>query len=178
MPLKERISAFDGLDITPEQREIHEAIREFVDREIIPVAKELEAKDEFPTKIVEGLRDMGAFGMRIPTEYGGLGLDLVTYALVIAELTRGWMAVSGIVNGQYIVGGMIAAHGSEEQKANYLPRLAAGDIRSCFSIALSIISLCLLSCLLISRTNSFCWSPTRFTRRDSSAKASPLRVNI
>ena len=134
MPLKERISAFDGLDITPEQREILEAIREFVDREIIPVAKELEAKDEFPTKIVEGLRDMGAFGMRIPTEYGGRGLDLVTYALVIAELTRGWMAVSGIVNGQYIVGGMIAAHGSEEQKANYLPRLAAGDIRSCFSM--------------------------------------------
>jgi butyryl-CoA dehydrogenase len=134
MPLKERISAFDGLDITPEQREILEAIREFVDREIIPVAKELEAKDEFPTKIVEGLRDMGAFGMRIPTEYGGLGLDLVTYALAIAELTRGWMAVSGIVNGQYIVGGMIAAHGSDEQKANYLPRLAAGEIRSCFSM--------------------------------------------
>ncbi|MEI6688348.1 MAG: acyl-CoA dehydrogenase family protein [Thermoleophilia bacterium] len=134
MPLKERISAFDGLDITPEQREILEAIREFVDREIIPVAKELEAKDEFPTKIVDGLRDMGAFGMRIPTEYGGLGLDLVTYALAIAELTRGWMAVSGIVNGQYIVGGMIAAHGSDEQKANYLPRLAAGEIRSCFSM--------------------------------------------
>ena len=134
MPLKERISAFDGLDITPEQREILEAIREFVDREIIPVAKELEAKDEFPTKIIEGLRDMGALGMRIPTEYGGLGLDLVTYALVIAELTRGWMAVSGIVNGQYIVGGMIAAHGSDEQKANYLPRLAAGEIRSCFSM--------------------------------------------
>jgi alkylation response protein AidB-like acyl-CoA dehydrogenase len=130
MPLKERISAFDGLDITPEQREILEAIREFVDGEIIPVAKELEAKDEFPTKIVDGLRDMGAFGMRIPTEYGGLGLDLVTYALAIAELTRGWMAVSGIVNGQYIVGGMIAAHGSDEQKANYLPRLAAGEIRS------------------------------------------------
>ena len=134
MPLKERISAFDGLDITPEQREILEAIREFVDREIIPVAKELEAKDEFPTKIIEGLRDMGALGMRIPTEYGGLGLDLVTYALVIAELTRGWMAVSGIVNGQYIVGGMIAAHGSDEQKASYLPRLAAGEIRSCFSM--------------------------------------------
>ncbi len=134
MPLKERISAFDGLDITAEQREILEAIRDFVDREVIPVAKELEAKDEFPAKIVEGLRDMGAFGMRIPTEYGGLGLDLVTYALVIAELTRGWMAVSGIVNGQYIVGGMIAAHGTEEQKQNYLPRLAAGEIRSCFSM--------------------------------------------
>ena len=134
MPLQERISSFDGLDITPELRESLEAIREFVDREIIPVAKELEAKDEFPTKIVDGLRDMGAFGMRIPTEYGGLGLDLVTYALAIAELTRGWMAVSGIVNGQYIVGGMIAAHGSDEQKANYLPRLAAGEIRSCFSM--------------------------------------------
>ena len=134
MPLKERISAFDGLDITPEQREILEAIREFVDREVIPVAKELEARDEFPTKIVEGLRDMGAFGMRIPTEYGGLGLDLVTYALAIAELTRGWMAVSGIVNGQYIVSGMIAAHGTDEQKQNYLPRLAVGEIRSCFSM--------------------------------------------
>ena len=134
MPLKERISAFDGLDITDDQREILEAIREFVDREIIPVAKELEAKDEFPTAIVEGLRDMGTFGMRIPTEYGGLGLDLVTYALAIAELTRGWMAVSGIVNGQYIVGGMIAAHGSDEQKRSYLPRLAAGEIRSCFSM--------------------------------------------
>ena len=134
MPLKERISAFDGLDITPEQREILEAIREFVDREVIPVAKELAARDEFPTKIVEGLRDMGAFGMRIPTEYGGLGLDLVTYALAIAELTRGWMAVSGIVNGQYIVSGMIAAHGTDEQKQNYLPRLAVGEIRSCFSM--------------------------------------------
>ena len=134
MPLKERISAFDGLDITDEQREILEAIRAFVDQEIIPVAKELEAKDEFPAKIVDGLREMGAFGMRIPTEYGGLGLDLVTYALAIAELTRGWMAVSGIVNGQYIVGGMIAGHGSDEQKAAYLPRLAAGEIRSCFSM--------------------------------------------
>lgn len=134
MPLKERISAFDGLDITDEQREILEAIRAFVDQEIIPVAKELEAKDEFPTRIVDGLREMGAFGMRIPTEYGGLGLDLVTYALAIAELTRGWMAVSGIVNGQYIVGGMIAAHGSDAQKDAYLPRLAAGEIRSCFSM--------------------------------------------
>jgi butyryl-CoA dehydrogenase len=134
MPLKERISAFDGLDITGEQREILEAIRAFVDQEIIPVAKELEARDEFPTRIVDGLREMGAFGMRIPTEYGGLGLDLVTYALAIAELTRGWMAVSGIVNGQYIVGGMIAAHGSDAQKDAYLPRLAAGEIRSCFSM--------------------------------------------
>jgi len=134
MPLKERISAFDGLDITDEQREILEAIRAFVDQEIIPVAKELEARDEFPTAIVDGLREMGAFGMRIPTEYGGLGLDLVTYALAIAELTRGWMAVSGIVNGQYIVGGMIAAHGSDAQKDAYLPRLAAGEIRSCFSM--------------------------------------------
>mgnify|MGYP003340191685 FL=1 len=134
MPLKERISAFDGLDITDDQREILEAIRGFVDSEIIPVAKELEARDEFPTAIVDGLRDMGAFGMRIPVEHGGLGLDLVTYALAIAELTRGWMAVSGIVNGQYIVGGMIAAHGTDEQKAAYLPRLAAGEIRSCFSM--------------------------------------------
>ena len=89
---------------------------------------------DIPEAYVQELREMGAFGMRIPEEYGGLGLDLVTYALAIAELTRGWMAVSGIVNGQYIVGGMIAAHGTDEQKAAYLPRLAAGEIRSCFSM--------------------------------------------
>ena len=70
---------------------------------------------------------MGLFGMRIPEEYGGLGLDLTTYALAIAELSRGWMSVAGIVNGVYIVSGMLAGHGTQEQKDHYLPKIAAGD---------------------------------------------------
>ena len=128
----ERICSFDGLDLRDEQRDILNAVREFVDREIIPVAHDLEARDEYPEQIVQGLRAMGLFGMRIPEEYGGMGLDLTTYALAITELSRGWMSVAGIVNGVYLVSGMLAGHGTDEQKRRYLPRLAAGDLRCCF----------------------------------------------
>ena len=128
----ERICSFDGLDLGDEQRDILNAVREFVDREIIPVAHELEARDEYPEQIVQGLRAMGLFGMRIPEEYVGMGLDLTTYALAITELSRGWMSVAGIVNGVYMVSGMLAGHGTAEQKQRYLPRLAAGELRCCF----------------------------------------------
>ena len=128
----ERICSFDGLDLRDEQLDMLNVVREFVDNEIIPVAHDLEARDEYPEKIVAGLREMGLFGMRIPEQYGGLGLDLTTYALAIAELSRGWMSVAGIVNGVYIVSGMLAGHGTEEQKERYLPQIAAGDLRCCF----------------------------------------------
>jgi alkylation response protein AidB-like acyl-CoA dehydrogenase len=128
----ERICSFDGLDLGDEQLDILNAVRDFVDSEIIPVAHDLEARDEYPEEIVQGLREMGLFGMRIPEEYGGLGLDLTTYALAIAELSRGWMSVAGIVNGVYIVSGMLAGHGTDDQKQRYLPQIAAGDIRCCF----------------------------------------------
>jgi alkylation response protein AidB-like acyl-CoA dehydrogenase len=128
----ERICSFDGLDLRDEQLDILNAVRDFVDSEIIPVAHDLEASDSYPEEIVQGLREMGLFGMRIPEEYGGLGLDLTTYALAIAELSRGWMSVAGIVNGVYIVSGMIAGHGTEEQKQRYLPKIAAGEHRCCF----------------------------------------------
>ena len=130
--MAERICSFDGLDLRDEQLDILNAVREFVDNEIIPVAHDLEASDAYPEEIVQGLREMGLFGMRIPEEYGGLGLDLTTYALAIAELSRGWMSVAGIVNGVYIVSGMIAGHGTEEQKERYLPKIAAGEHRCCF----------------------------------------------
>src|SRR3954466_2975603 len=130
----ERICSFDGLDLRDEQLDILNAVREFVDNEIIPAAHDLEASDTYPAEIVAGLRDMGLFGMRIPEEYGGLGLDLTTYALAIAELSRGWMSVAGIVNGVYIVSGMLAGHGTPEQKDNYLPKLAAGGAVCCFFV--------------------------------------------
>jgi alkylation response protein AidB-like acyl-CoA dehydrogenase len=130
--VSERICSFDGLDLQDEQLDILNAVRDFVDSEIIPVAHDLEARDEYPEEIVQGLREMGLFGMRIPEHYGGLGLDLTTYALAIAELSRGWMSVAGIVNGVYIVSGMLAGHGTDEQKARYLPTIAAGDLRCCF----------------------------------------------
>jgi ATPase subunit of ABC transporter with duplicated ATPase domains len=106
-----------------------QAVREFVDEQIIPVATELEHKDEYPTEIVEGMKEMGIFGLMIPEEYGGLGESLLTYALCVEEIARGWMSVSGIINTHFIVAYMVLQHGTEEQKQKYLPRMATGEMR-------------------------------------------------
>ncbi|MEW2359074.1 acyl-CoA dehydrogenase family protein [Spirillospora sp. NPDC029432] len=121
--------------LTDEQREILATVRSFVDREILPVATELEHADEYPQAIVDGMRDLGLFGLVIDEEYGGLGASLLTYALVVEELARGWMSVSGIVNTHFIVAWMVAHHGTPEQKAHYLPKMAAGEIRGAFSMS-------------------------------------------
>src|SRR3712207_7997075 len=81
-------------DLTEIQREILSTVRSFVDKEIIPVAQELEHADEYPQEIVDGLKELGIFGLTIPEEYGGLGESLLTYALVVEEIARGWMSVS------------------------------------------------------------------------------------
>ena len=128
-----RLAQTEGL--TEVQEEILSAVREFVNNEIIPVAQELEHADEYPTEIVEGMKEMGIFGLVIPEEYGGLGESLLTYALCVEEIARGWMSVSGIVNTHFIVAYMLMQHGTEEQKAKYLPRMATGEIRGAFSMS-------------------------------------------
>ena len=117
-----RLCETDGL--TDDQTEILKAVRQFVEKEILPVATELEHKDEYPTEIVEGLKELGLFGLMIPEEYGGLGESLLTYALAVEEIARGWMSVSGIINTHFIVAYMLLQHGTEEQKQRYLPRMA------------------------------------------------------
>ena len=104
------------MSLTAEQREIVAAVREFVDRDVVPVASELEHADEYPESIVETMREMGLFGTTIPEEYGGLGLGLDTYALIVMELSRGWVTLSGILNGSFIAATMIRLHGTEEQR--------------------------------------------------------------
>ncbi|GAB6900946.1 acyl-CoA dehydrogenase family protein [Kineosporia succinea] len=128
-----RLQSTEGL--SEEQREILKAVRVFVDERILPVATELEHADEYPAAIVEGLREMGVFGLMIPEEYGGLGESLLTYALVVEELSRGWMSVSGIVNTHFILAWMLLQHGTDEQKQRYLPRMAAGELRGAFSMS-------------------------------------------
>ena len=128
-----RLVTTEGL--TEEQQEILRVVRQFVDREILPVATELEHKDEYPTDIVEGLKELGIFGLTIPEEYGGLGESLLTYALVVEEISRGWMSVSGVINTHFIVAYMVMRHGTEEQKRDLLPRMAAGDLRGAFSMS-------------------------------------------
>ena len=128
-----RLAQTEGL--TEVQEEILAAVREFVDNEIIPNAQELEHADEYPTAIVEGMKEMGIFGLMIPEEYGGLGESLLTYALCVEEIARGWMSVSGIVNTHFIVAYMLMQHGTDEQKAKYLPRMATGEMRGAFSMS-------------------------------------------
>ncbi|WP_456599684.1 acyl-CoA dehydrogenase family protein [Blastococcus sp. SYSU DS0616] len=122
-------------DLTDIQREILSTVRSFVDREIIPNAQELEHGDVYPQEIVDGLKELGIFGLMIPEEYGGLGESLLTYALVVEEIARGWMSVSGVINTHFIVAYMLKQHGTQEQKEYYLPRMATGEVRGAFSMS-------------------------------------------
>ncbi len=128
-----RLAQTDGL--TEIQRDIVATVRDFVDKEIIPVATELEHRDEYPAQIVDGMKQLGLFGLTIPEEHGGLGESLLTYALVVEEIARGWMSVSGIINTHFIVAHMIVHHGTQEQKDYFLPRMAAGEVRGAFSMS-------------------------------------------
>jgi butyryl-CoA dehydrogenase len=117
-----------------EQTEIVATIREWVDREVVPVASDLEHADEFPTELVAQMRELGLFGVTVPEEYGGLGLGLDTYALIVIELARGWVTLPGIVNGSFMAGYMLRHHGTDEQRERWLPVLASGEIRASFSM--------------------------------------------
>ena len=128
-----RLQQTEGL--SDEQQELLGLVREFVDEQIIPVAMALEHADEYPTKIVEQMQEMGIFGLMIPEEYGGLGESLLTYALTVEELSRGWMSISGIINTHFIVAYLLLQHGTEEQKQRYLPRMATGEVRGAFSMS-------------------------------------------
>ena len=115
--------------MTEAQRGIVSTIREFVRREVNPVAQQMEHDDEYPVELVERMKEMGLFGAIIPEEYGGLALDVSTYALIIEEICRGWMSLSGILNSHLIMAYMVSVNGTQEQKENYLPLMATGEKR-------------------------------------------------
>lgn len=123
------------LGLTEVQTEIIATVKQFVDKVIIPNASELERADIYPQEIVDQMRDMGLFGLMIPTEYGGLGESLLTYALCVEELARGWMSISGVINTHFIVAYLIRQHGTDEQKQRFLPRMATGAVRGAFSMS-------------------------------------------
>ena len=123
------------LGLTEFQTEIIDTVRQFVDKAIIPHAQELEHADIYPQEIVDQMRDMGLFGLMIPAEYGGLGESLLTYALCVEELARGWMSISGVINTHFIVAYLIRQHGTDEQKRRLLPRMATGETRGAFSMS-------------------------------------------
>src|SRR3712207_8531899 len=122
-------------DKTDEQKAITEMVRQFTDEQIIPNAEHDDHEDSFPEPIVEQLKDLGLFGITIPEEYVGLGLDLTTYAMVVEELSRGWISISGVINTHFIGSYLLMKFGSEEQKQKYLPRMATGELRAAFSLS-------------------------------------------
>src|SRR6184192_2385343 len=105
------------------------AVRRFVDEEVRPVAAALEHADAYPHALVARMRALGLFGALVPAEYGGLGLDVSTYARVIEELCRGWMSLAGVINSHTMAALIVLHHGTEAQRRRLLPRFATGEAR-------------------------------------------------
>ncbi len=122
-------------EMTDDQQAITEMVRQFVDEQIIPNAEHYDHEDKFPEPIVEQMKELGLFGVTIPEEYGGMGLDLTTYAMIVEELSRGWISISGVVNTHFIGSYLLMKFGSDEQKQTYLPRMATGEVRAAFSLS-------------------------------------------
>jgi butyryl-CoA dehydrogenase len=115
--------------------ELVAAVKTFVTKEVLPVASRFEHADEYPEDLVEQMKTMGLFGCRIPEEYGGLGLDTLTYARVIEELSAGWMSLSGFLNTHTMVATLTRLHGTDAQRKHLLPKLATGEVRGAFSLS-------------------------------------------
>src|SRR6201996_1718892 len=122
-------------DKTDEQKAIIEMVRQFVDEQIIPQAEHYDSADEFPEPIVAQMRELGLFGVTIPEEHGGMGLDLTTYAMIVEELSRGWISISGIVNPHFIGSYLLMKFGTPEQQERFLPQMATGELRAAFSMS-------------------------------------------
>ncbi|MGH2677512.1 MAG: acyl-CoA dehydrogenase family protein [Actinomycetota bacterium] len=123
------------VQLTDEQVQVQKMVREFVEQEVFPVAEELEHRDEFPEKVVDQMKDLGLFGLTIPEEFGGAGMDLMTYALVVAELSRGWMSLSGVINTHFMGAYLLMRHGTDDQKQRWLPKMATGEVRAALSMS-------------------------------------------
>jgi len=120
---------------TDEQKAITDMVRQFADEQILPRAEHYDHEDEYPEPIVEQMKDLGLFGVTIPEEFGGMGLDLTTYSMIVEELSRGWISISGIVNTHFIGSYLLMKFGTDEQRQRFLPRMATGELRASFSLS-------------------------------------------
>jgi alkylation response protein AidB-like acyl-CoA dehydrogenase len=104
-------------------------VRKFVDNEVVPVASELEHRNEYPHELVRQMKEMGLFGLNIPEEYGGAEVDTTTFAMVFEEISRGWLGLTGIIGSHSVMCDVLVRFGTEEQKRRFLPRMATGEKR-------------------------------------------------
>jgi alkylation response protein AidB-like acyl-CoA dehydrogenase len=129
------VAASQHSEKTDEQKAITEMVHQFVDEQILPNAEHYDHEDLFPEPIVEQMKELGLFGVTIPEEYGGMGLDLTTYAMIVEELSRGWISISGVVNTHFIGSYLLMKFGTDEQKEHFLPKMATGELRAAFSLS-------------------------------------------
>jgi alkylation response protein AidB-like acyl-CoA dehydrogenase len=115
--------------LTEEQELILRTVRQFVDKEVIPVASGMEHRDEYPHALVAQMKEMGLFGLNIPEEYGGSGLDSTTFAMIFEEISRGWLGLAGVIGSNSVMCDVLAQFGTEDQKRRFLPGMAAGEKR-------------------------------------------------
>jgi alkylation response protein AidB-like acyl-CoA dehydrogenase len=123
------------LELSDTQKAIVETVRDFVEKEVIPVADQMEQRDEFPEAIVDQMKELGLFGLTVPEEFGGIGESLTTYALTVVELARGWMSLSGVLNTHFMGCYLINKFGTDDQKQGFLPRMATGEIRAALAMS-------------------------------------------
>ena len=117
------------LTSTETRTQMTNLVREFVRRDVEPVASHYENEDIYPQDLVDKMAEMGLFGIMIPEEYGGLGLDYTTFAMIFEELSRGWMSLTGPIGTHHILAYVISTYGTEEMKHRFLPKMAEGIIR-------------------------------------------------
>src|SRR6478609_458643 len=122
------------LELTAEETAIVEVVRDFVDREVRPVARELEHGDTYPEKLIEQMKELGVFGLAVPEPWGEVSVTAPCYAAVTEELARGWMSLAGAMGGHTVVAKLLVAFGSTEQKDRYLPRMATGEVRATMAL--------------------------------------------
>ncbi|MHA6794046.1 acyl-CoA dehydrogenase family protein [Pseudonocardia bannensis] len=120
--------------LSTEERAVVATVREFVDREVRPVVRELEHDNTYPEKLIEQMKELGIFGLAIPEPWGEAPVSMPCYALVTAELARGWMSLAGAMGGHTVVAKLLLAFGTDEQKDHYLPRMATGEVRATMAL--------------------------------------------
>jgi alkylation response protein AidB-like acyl-CoA dehydrogenase len=120
--------------LSTEEQAVVEAVRNFVDRDVRPVVRDLEHADEYPEKLIEQMKKLGVFGLAVPEPWGEAPVSMPCYALVTAELARGWMSLAGAMGGHTVVAKLLLAYGTQEQKDTWLPRMATGEVRATMAL--------------------------------------------
>jgi isovaleryl-CoA dehydrogenase len=121
-------------ELNPEERAIVRLVRDFVDRDVRPVAQYLDHTNTYPEELIETMKQLGVYGLAVPEPWGEMQVSMSCYAAVTEELARGWMSLAGAMGGHTVVAKLIATYGTQEQKDHYLPRMATGECRATMAL--------------------------------------------